>query len=166
MARIRRPLRQVNLARTLNLIAFLPLASRAPVYGRLVWSLLRDDRVPPAQKAVLAVALGYVVLPIDLLPDRLPILGVVDDVAVAVIAIDLFLDGVPAALLEEKLDELGIERAWLERDLAQVRRFVPRPVRQLLHLIPEAIEAIGDVIIGTGVDRRLRAWIMKEERPA
>ncbi|MFI5292078.1 MAG: YkvA family protein, partial [Candidatus Limnocylindrales bacterium] len=109
MARIRRPLRQVNLARTLNLIAFLPLASRAPVYGRLIWSLLRDDRVPPAQKAVLAVAMGYVVLPIDLLPDRLPILGVVDDVAVAVIAIDLFLEGVPATLLDEKLVELGIE---------------------------------------------------------
>ncbi|HEY8169117.1 MAG TPA: YkvA family protein [Candidatus Limnocylindrales bacterium] len=166
MARIRRPLRQVNLARTLNLIAFLPLASRAPVYGRLIWSLLRDDRVPPAQKAVLAVAMGYVVLPIDLLPDRLPILGVVDDVAVAVVAIDLFLEGVPATLLDEKLVELGIERAWLERDLAQVRRFVPRQVRQLLRLIPEAIEAIGDIIIGSGADRRLRAWIMKEERPA
>jgi hypothetical protein len=35
-----------------------------------------------------------------------------------------------------------------------------------LRLIPEAIEAIGDIIIGSGADRRLRAWIMKEERPA
>lgn len=156
----------MNLARSLNLIAFLPLASRAPVYGRLVWSLLRDDRVPPAQKAVLAVALAYVALPFDLLPDRLPILGAIDDVAVVVIAVELFIDGIPAALLDEKLDELGIERSWIERDLAQVRRFVPRQVRQLLRLIPDAFEAVGDLIIGTGADRRLRDWILKEERPA
>ena len=157
---------QVNLARALNLFAFLPLASRAPVYGRLLWALFRDDRVPPAQKAVLAVALGYVALPIDLLPDRLPVLGAIDDVAIIVIAVDLFIDGIPPALLDEKLAELGIERSWVERDLAQVRRFVPRQVRQLLRLIPEAIEALGNVIIGTGVDRRLREWILKEERPA
>jgi uncharacterized membrane protein YkvA (DUF1232 family) len=166
MARFRRSGPQASLARTLNLIAFLPLASRAPVYGRLIWSLMRDDRVPPAQKAVLAVALGYVALPLDILPDRIPLIGALDDVAVVVIAVDMFIDGVPGALLDEKLVELGIERAWLDRDLAQVRRYVPRQVRQLLRLIPEAIEAIGDVIIGTGADRRLRDWIMKEERPA
>jgi len=166
MARFRRSGPQASLARTLNLIAFLPLASRAPVYGRLIWSLMRDDRVPPAQKAVLAVALGYVALPLDILPDRIPLIGALDDVAVVVIAVDMFIDGVPGALLDEKLVELGIERAWLDRDLAQVRRYVPRQVRQLLRLIPEAIEAIGDVIIGTGAERRLRDWIMKEERPA
>jgi uncharacterized membrane protein YkvA (DUF1232 family) len=166
MARSRRSGRQANLARTLNLLAFLPLASRAPVYGRLIWSLLRDDRVPPAQKAVLVVALGYVATPFDILPDRIPLIGALDDVAVVVIAIDMFIDGIPAALLDEKLVEVGIERAWLDRDLAQVRRYVPRQVRQLLRLIPEAIEAVGDVIIGTGADRRLRAWILKEERPA
>ncbi len=166
MARSRRSGRQANLARSLNLIAFLPLASRVPVYGRLVWSLLGDDRVPPAQKAVLALALGYVALPYDLLPDRIPLIGAIDDVAVVVIAIDMFIDGVPNALLDEKLEELGIERAWLDRDLAQVRRYVPRQVRQLLRLIPEAFEAVGNVIIGTGADRRLRDWILKEERPA
>jgi uncharacterized membrane protein YkvA (DUF1232 family) len=166
MARPRRASLRLDLARTLNLIAFLPLASRAPVYGRLLWSLVRDDRVPPAQKAVLALAVGYIALPFDVLPDRLPVLGAVDDLAVVVVAIDLFLDGIPGELLDEKLEELGIERAWLDRDLAQVRRFVPRPVRQLLRLIPEAFQAAGDIIIGTGADRRLRAWILKEERPA
>jgi uncharacterized membrane protein YkvA (DUF1232 family) len=166
MARSRRSGRQANLARSLNLITFLPLASRAPVYGRLVWALLRDDRVPPAQKMVLAMALGYVALPFDILPDWLPIIGALDDVAVVVIAVELFIDGIPAALLDEKLQALGIERAWLDRDLAQVRRYVPRQVRQLLRMIPEALEAVGDVIIGTGADRRLRDWIMKEERPA
>ena len=80
MARFRRSGPQANLARSLNLIAFLPLASRAPTYGRLIWSLMRDDRVPPAQKAVLAVALGYVALPLDILPDRIPLIGALDDV--------------------------------------------------------------------------------------
>ena len=86
--------------------------------------------------------------------------------AVVVIAIDMFIDGIPAALLDEKLEELGIERAWLDRDLAQVRRYVAAAGPTMLRLIPEAFEAVGNIIIGTGADRRLRDWITKEERPA
>ncbi len=26
--------------------AFMPLAGRAPLYARLIWSLIRDERVP------------------------------------------------------------------------------------------------------------------------
>src|SRR4029077_2198529 len=40
--------------RALGLAAFLPLASRAPSYARLIWALVRDERTPLARKAVLA----------------------------------------------------------------------------------------------------------------
>ena len=166
MPRPRRSGRSAGLLRTLRYAAFLPLASRAPMYGRLLWSLLRDERIPTSQKAILGLAAGYLASPLDLVPEFLPIIGALDDLAVAILAVDLFLERVPDALLEEKLLELGIERAALERDLGQVRRFVPRPIRRAVQRLPDLIEDVGRVISDTGAARRWREWISKEERTA
>ncbi|TMD33160.1 MAG: DUF1232 domain-containing protein, partial [Chloroflexi bacterium] len=72
--------------RVLGLAAFLPLASRAPAYTRLIFALLRDDRTPVSRKAVLAGAAGYLVLGRDIIPDEIPILGGLDDLVVVVLA--------------------------------------------------------------------------------
>ena len=42
----------------------------------------RDKDTPKYVKAVIAGALGYLVLPIDIVPDAIAVLGWVDDVAV------------------------------------------------------------------------------------
>ena len=59
------------------------LIRRLPMYIRLVWALLRDGRVPAQQKLILVGIGAYVVLPIDLIPDFVPVLGQLDDLAVA-----------------------------------------------------------------------------------
>jgi len=152
--------------RAFNYLAFMPLASRAPTYGRLLLALLTDARVPWTDKAILAAAAGYVLAPFDLVPDFVPVLGAMDDVAVTLLAIDLFLERIPDDLLDQKLVELGIERRALERDLAQVRRMIPRPVRRLLGELPVVADAAGSLVRGalaamrrTGLDRRLRSWL-------
>ena len=91
-------------------MAFLPLASRVPIYARLVSSLVARRADAGGRKALLGGAAGYLVLGRDLVPDDVPILGGLDDLVVVVLAVDLFLDGVPDDLLDEKLDELGIDR--------------------------------------------------------
>ncbi len=169
-----RPRRRRGLVRALNYLAFLPLASRAPIYGRLLLALARDERVPWSHKAVLGLAAGYVLSPVDLVPESVPLLGALDDVAVTVLAVDLFLERLPDELLEEKLLELGIDREALERDLAQVRRLVPRPVRRVVAQLPAIVEGGATLAQGgltalrrSGVERRLRAWITAEPvRPA
>jgi uncharacterized membrane protein YkvA (DUF1232 family) len=148
--------------RALGFAAFLPLASRAPDYARLMLALVRDDRTPAARKAVLAAAAGYLVLGRDLIPDDIPIIGGLDDLVVVVLAIDLFLEGVPADLLHEKLDELGIDRAAFEQDVAQVRRMTPKPVRRAIRQLPQAAAAAGRAIRSTGLGPRARAWVSKE----
>jgi uncharacterized membrane protein YkvA (DUF1232 family) len=148
--------------RALGVAAFLPLASRAPAYGRLILALLRDTRTPWPRKAVLAAAAGYLVLGRDLIPDDLPIVGGLDDLVVVVLAIDLFLDGVPSELLHEKLAELGIDRAAFEQDVAQVRRLTPKPVRRAIRQLPEAAMAAGRAIRSSGLGSRMRSWIGKE----
>src|SRR5688500_18808011 len=132
--------------RALGLLAFLPVASRVPAYARLMWVLALDERMPSGRKALLGGALGYLVLGRDLVPDEVPLLGGLDDLVVVAIAVDLFLDGVPEELLEEKLKELDIDRFAFERDVAQIRRLTPGPVRRTIRRIPEALGMLGGAV--------------------
>ena len=68
--------------RALSLLAFLPIASRVPMYTHLITSLVMDDRMPAGRKALLAGAAGYLVLGRDLIPDDVPIIGGLDDLVV------------------------------------------------------------------------------------
>lgn len=155
--------RRSRLRRALRWLAFVPLASRVPTYGRLVWSLVRDDRIPATRKALLAGAFGYLVTRRDLVPDDWPIIGTIDDAAVVVLAVDLFLDGVPDEILDEKLDELGLDREAFRHDIAQVRRLTPGPLRRIIRRLPEALDAAGRLASRARLGPRLRAWINKEE---
>src|SRR6266704_691418 len=120
------------LRRSLGLLAFLPLASRAPAYTRLLLALVVDERVPGSRKALLAGAIGYLAVGRDLIPDDIPVLGGLDDLVVVVLAVDLFIDGVPDDLLDEKLAELDIDRVAFDQDIARIRRLTPGPVRKTI----------------------------------
>ncbi len=157
---------RAGFGRALKLLAFLPVASRIPTYARLVTALVLDERMPANRKALLAGAAGYLVIGRDLIPDSLPIIGGVDDLVVVVLAVDLFLEGAPDDLLEEKLDELGIDRAAFDRDIAQIRRLTPGPVRRTIRRVPDLIGGAGDVIKQLGLGPRMRAWISREDRSA
>ncbi len=148
--------------RVMSMTAFLPVASRAPIYARLIWSLILDERTPIGRKALLAGAFGYLVLPGDFIPDRIPLIGGLDDLVVVVLAVDLFLDGIPGDLLGEKLDELGIERGAFDRDVAQVRRIMPAPVRRAIRRLPQAVGLAADAVRSTRIGPRVRDWITKE----
>ncbi len=149
--------------RAVGLLAFLPVASRVPSYARLVWALAVDERTPVSRKALLGGALGYLLLGRDLVPDDTPIVGGLDDLVVVALAVDLFLEGVPAELLNEKLDSLGIDKLAFERDVAQIRRLTPGPVRRAVRRIPAAFSAVGDAVDQSGIGPRIRTWINKEE---
>ncbi len=157
---------RAGFGRALKLLAFLPVASRIPTYARLVTALVLDDRMPASRKALLAGAAGYLVIGRDLIPDSVPILGGVDDLVVVVLAVDLFLEGAPDDLLEEKLDELGIDRASFDRDMAQIRRLTPGPVRRTIRRVPDLVGGVGDIVKQLGLGPRMRAWITKEDRSA
>jgi uncharacterized membrane protein YkvA (DUF1232 family) len=158
--------RSSTLGRALGLMAFMPLASRAPLYARLMLALVVDERTPAARKALLAGAAGYLLIGRDLIPDEIPILGGLDDLVVVVLAVDLFLDGIPADLLDEKLVELEIDRVAFDQDVARIRRLTPGPVRKTIARIPELIAHASAALQRSGVGPRVRAWINREERTA
>jgi uncharacterized membrane protein YkvA (DUF1232 family) len=152
-----------SLGRMLSLMAFLPVASRIPDYARLVTALVLDERMPRERKVLLGAAAGYLVLGRDLVPDDVPIIGGLDDLVVVVLAVDLFLDGVPRDLLDEKLVELGIDRAGFDRDMAQIRRLTPGPVRRTIRRLPGLVTDAGQAIDRLGLGSRLRGWINRED---
>jgi uncharacterized membrane protein YkvA (DUF1232 family) len=162
----RRPSQRIGLRRMLGWAAFLPIASRAPMYGRLFYELIRDERTPVGRKAMLAAALGYLVVGRDIVPDDLPLFGGMDDLVVLVLAVDLFLDGVPGEVLDEKLDALGIDRRAFTEDVRRIRRFTPGPLRRIMRRAPELVTFAGDTLQHNRVGPRVRSWINKEEYSA
>jgi uncharacterized membrane protein YkvA (DUF1232 family) len=63
------------------------LAGFIPDCVVLLRRLLRDERVSRGRKAVLLFLVAYLAIPIDLVPDFIPVAGQLDDVIVAALAL-------------------------------------------------------------------------------
>lgn len=87
---------------TQKLNVFVSLINRL----RLVVRLLADGRVPTYLKIVPFLSLIYIVLPIDLVPDLVPILGQVDDLGIFVLSIEAFIMLSPQDVVREHLDAI------------------------------------------------------------
>ena len=74
---------------------------------RLVWRLLSDPTVPMWVKIIPPLALLYVIFPIDLVPDPVLGLGQLDDLAVILIGLKLFIEMSPGGIVERYRDELA-----------------------------------------------------------
>lgn len=153
---------RASLRRALGMVAFLPLAGRAPLYARLLWALIMDERTPASRKALLAGALGYVVLGRDLVSDDIPFVGGLDDVVVVAVALDLFFDGVEDEVLDEKLEALGISRSAFDEDVARIRRLLPGPIRRSIRRLPGLARFAGESLQQSGIGPRVRDWITRE----
>lgn len=77
--------------------------------GRLALRLFRDPRVPLYAKAVPILALIYAASPLDLVPDLIPVLGQLDDVAVLAAGLEFFIKLCPQDVVEEHRAALGHE---------------------------------------------------------
>jgi uncharacterized membrane protein YkvA (DUF1232 family) len=76
--------------------------------ARLAWKLFRDPRVPSLTKYLIpGLAIAYVLLPIDFLPDFIPGLGQIDDLAIVALAIKLFIDMSPQSIVQFYRDQFG-----------------------------------------------------------
>ena len=68
-------------------VAARELALLLPNLILLFKDLLRDPRVPRAPKVVLGIGIVWLISPIDLLPEFLPVLGPLDDAVVAALVL-------------------------------------------------------------------------------
>ena len=85
-----------------GLIAFLDrLARRLALEVHILWLVFRHRETPWPVKAVLILLLAYLASPIDLIPDVIPVLGMLDDLAVAAFALWLAYRLTPRHVMEE-----------------------------------------------------------------
>ena len=93
---------------------------RLPAYLKLAWRLARDPLLSRARRGAVVAAAGYLASPIDLVPDAIPVLGRLDDIAVALAALRFALAGLDADRRREHLAAVGREDAHLADDLRTV----------------------------------------------
>jgi uncharacterized membrane protein YkvA (DUF1232 family) len=75
--------------------------------GRLVLRLVRDPRVPIAAKVIFGATVLYMLSPIDVVPDWIPVLGQADDLVALMAGLNLFLRACPKWLVEEHEDAIS-----------------------------------------------------------
>jgi uncharacterized membrane protein YkvA (DUF1232 family) len=102
-----------------------PILSRAkellvdvPRHGKLAYCLLRDERVPAAPKAVLLGVLLLIVSPIDL-PAWVPLMGELDMLGLAVLAVSTFIDACPEDVRREHEEALKAGESTFDRDFRE-----------------------------------------------
>jgi len=80
---------------------------------KLVWRLMSDHRVPLPVRSIPPLLVLYLAMPLDLIPDIIPLIGQLDDLLVLVFALALLTRFVPLTVLDAHMDALESE-AWDE----------------------------------------------------
>ena len=107
---------------------------RTPSYARLGWRLGKDPMLSKARRVAVVAAAGYLVSPIDLVPGFIPVLGQLDDLAFALAALRLALDGRHPDRRRMHLEAVGLEDAHLAEDIRTVGASVAWIARRSLRL--------------------------------
>jgi uncharacterized membrane protein YkvA (DUF1232 family) len=93
---------------------------RMPAYLKLAWRLTRDPLLSRARRAAVVAAAGYLASPIDLVPGVIPVIGQLDDIAVALAALRFAMAGLDAERRREHLEAVGLGDGDLAADLRTV----------------------------------------------
>ncbi|MDY4077796.1 MAG: DUF1232 domain-containing protein [Clostridium sp.] len=67
----------------------------------LIYRLLKDNRVSIKTKLIVSASLAYTCFPSDLIPDKIPFIGKIDDIAVLFFALDRIAKDVPSNVILE-----------------------------------------------------------------
>jgi uncharacterized membrane protein YkvA (DUF1232 family) len=101
-------------------MAFAPLARHANLLRLSVrllalWKLLRHPDTPRAPKLMALLVLAYALSPIDLIPDFIPVIGMLDDLVLVPLGIALVVHLTPAPLWQARLAEAETSAEQLPR---------------------------------------------------
>jgi uncharacterized membrane protein YkvA (DUF1232 family) len=109
---------------------------------RLAYCLVRDPRVPIAPKAGILAALGLVATPLIDLPEEIPLVGELDSLAVAMVALRVFIAVCPSEVVAEQERLIAERRSRFDDDVRAGERVAKMIWRRLR---PEPDHAAGTV---------------------
>ena len=70
----------------------------------LIYRLLKDKRVPIKTKVIISLVICYMAVPSDIIPDKIPFIGKIDDIAMVFFALNKIIEDVPAKVILENWD--------------------------------------------------------------
>lgn len=111
--------------------------SELPNFLRLLYGLITDRRVNAVDKIVVAGAIAYILLPVDVIPDFIPFIGEVDDVFLLVLALQRLISNAGRSVVQAywQGDPAELSAMNLEKILAAAAFFLPRRMRRRLRTI-------------------------------
>lgn len=84
------------------------------VYAALIlYYTLQSDKVSKADKAIILGALGYMISPLDVIPDAIPIAGLTDDLAVLLYVLKKVWTGIDPEIIEQAKEKLS---KWFDEE--------------------------------------------------
>jgi len=122
-----------------------------PRHGKLAYCLLRDERIPAAPKAMLMGALAVIVSPLDL-PGWIPVVGELDMLALAILAVETFIEACPDEIRQEHEAALQEKRSVWDRDVRDTVGLARHGVGRLMQRIRSRVrrrdefESISEVV--------------------
>jgi uncharacterized membrane protein YkvA (DUF1232 family) len=120
-----------------------------PNLVRLLGRLLKDSRVPSAEKALFLGAIIYVIAPIDLIPDIFPFIGQVDDIYVVALTLLRLVNRTDEGVVRENWSGGGDIVALSDSIASLAPMLLPKRVQRILSSKVELAPA-GEIIRGIG----------------
>ena len=155
----------MNLSSTSRYLRMGRLVIKLPTYLRVVWGIVRDPRTPLGLKGLLLAALAYVVMPVDLIPDVIPIIGQADDLTVLLLVLDLFIQNAPADVRAEHTARAKNGTADLDRDLARLRGLMGHRFDRIRDDLPDLLDRYGRMRDPDELKRALASWRRRRSQP-
>lgn len=103
-----------------------------PNYLKMLGGLMVDRRVSVIDKLLVAGAIAYIVMPVDLIPDFIPFLGEVDDVYFLVLALQRLVSNAGQLVVLDHWggDPADVSHLNLSQALSAAAFFLPKNIRR------------------------------------
>ena len=102
--------------------------------------LLADSRVPVTERALVAGAIVYALIPLDLIPDMLPFVGQIDDAYLVALSLLRLMDRTDPMIVREHWKGGGDIVELIGSAAMVAAKFLPKPIRRVL---TSKVEAAG-----------------------
>jgi uncharacterized membrane protein YkvA (DUF1232 family) len=101
-----------------------------PDFFILVCRLAIDKRVPKKQKLMAGGIIAYVIMPIDIIPDFIPLIGQVDDLVLVVMGLNMILNEIDPKVLADNWSGEGEVLDQLKKITASAEAFLDKNILQ------------------------------------
>ncbi|HPB42837.1 MAG TPA: DUF1232 domain-containing protein [Candidatus Syntrophosphaera sp.] len=99
-----------------------------PDFFILVCRVALDKRVPTKRKLMLGGIVAYMMMPLDIIPDFIPVLGSVDDLVLVVMGLNMLLNDIDQKVLEDNWSGEGDVLHLMQKITATAERFLDKNV--------------------------------------